>query len=647
MKLQKRAVHLDFHTMPKVYDVGAQFDAAEFAATLVAAQVDFVTVFARCNLGFTYYPTEVGIKHPSLQGDLLGPMVAACHERGIQVAAYINAGLDHEHALRHRDWCVVNRRGQVCTEDKLNHFCRMMCFNSGYGDYIADMIAEIRELYPVDGFFLDCIGQPPCYGVECLEAMAEQGMDILDDEAVAAFAHQTKLRFAERARELVGDDKMLFFNGIPYKDQIRYASHIEIECLPTGGWGYDTFPSTVRYTRNLGLHVVGQTGRFHGGWGDHGGLRPRAALEFDCFHAISHGVACGVGDHMHPRGRLAKDVYDMIGSVYADVAALDPWTDNASTWTDMAIVAPPDYRPSPDAEKGDAITGATRLLAELNYQFDIVDEDMELLAYRVLVLPDETRITEVLQAKLADHLARDGIIVSSAYAGLNPVRSAFALDAWGLDFIGPEEYNVTFFTASAPVARDLPAMPTTIYETGIAMTARDGAEVLAELHKPYFNRHWDGFHGNVYIPPDKTLERPAAARSGNVLHFSFPIFASYHRHAAVAYRTLVRNCLEHMRYEPLLRVQGLPSFGRATLTRQPGRFMAHLLAYCPELRGQLQIIEEPVSVNDVSLSIRAPGGVRAAMLAPSEEKLAVSRDSDRVSLRIPHVRGYQMIVFEE
>jgi hypothetical protein len=50
----KRAIHLDFHTMPYVYDVGSDFEPEEFVETLKNAHVDYITVFAKCNLGFAY-----------------------------------------------------------------------------------------------------------------------------------------------------------------------------------------------------------------------------------------------------------------------------------------------------------------------------------------------------------------------------------------------------------------------------------------------------------------------------------------------------------------------------------------------------------------------------------------------------------------
>lgn len=75
--LPKRGPFIWTHTMPGVYDVGRDFDPEEFAKTLHEANIGYITVFAKRNLGFAYYPTRVGIVHSGLKTDLLGPMVSA------------------------------------------------------------------------------------------------------------------------------------------------------------------------------------------------------------------------------------------------------------------------------------------------------------------------------------------------------------------------------------------------------------------------------------------------------------------------------------------------------------------------------------------------------------------------------------------
>ncbi len=76
-----RQVHLDFHTSAGCENVGADFDPEIFAETVRMGRVDSMTVFAKCHHGFSYYPTEVGTKHPNLVvPDLMGDQL---HPRGV------------------------------------------------------------------------------------------------------------------------------------------------------------------------------------------------------------------------------------------------------------------------------------------------------------------------------------------------------------------------------------------------------------------------------------------------------------------------------------------------------------------------------------------------------------------------------------
>ena len=647
----RRAVHLDFHTMPGVYDVGRDFDAEEFAGTLEGAHVDFVTVFARCNLGFAYYPTKVGTVHPGLVvPDLLGPMIEACHRRDIRVSAYINAGLDHEHAVRHREWCKVNGEGQVYRMQQMGHFFRPMCLNTGYRVHLLAMVEEVLRSYPVDGLFLDCFDFSACYGAECLDGMKQIGMDELDDSQVKQYCARVTDGFVDEAEALVtglSPDIRLYFNGIRYR---RQPSHIELEVLPTGGWGYDYLPFIIRYARTLGKPLFTQTGRFHKSWGDLGGIRTEESLLFDCYYSIANGGTCCIGDHMHPRGKLEPEVYRLIERTYAAVQKLDPWTEGAQAVSEIVVVDPALAGVPGESRigQGHSLQGAARMLSELKYQFDLTDGDIDLTGYRLVVLPDRVTVDEKLAESLSGHLDRGGAIVSSAYAGLTPDKSVFALDAYAFSYGGPEPFDPTFFEALPPVADGIPRMPVTVYEPGIAMSATDDVRVLARLIKPYFNYgEWDRYHEHLYVPPEEDTGRPAVARCGNIVHFSFPVFSNYINHAAIPYRTLVGNCLGQLLPEPLVTVEGLPSFARATLTATATRKMVHLISYVPELRGNAQVVEDEVHLPNVSVSLRLDGAeVKEVCLAPSQERLPFRVDGRYASVTVPEISGYQMVVFE-
>ena len=649
-KFPRRAIHLDFHTMPRVDDVGIEFNADEFVQTLSAAHVDYITVFARCNLGFAYYPTEIGIIHPGIKtNDMLGAMIEACHGQDIRVAVYINAGLDHEHALNHREWCKLHKEGQVYKIPEMGHYFRSMCLNTGYGEHLLAMVDELLTNYPVDGLFLDCFDLSPCYGVECLTGMEALGMDKLDDEQVGAYCVRMTDTFLDvvqnRVRQLA-PSIYLYFNGIRYRNQ---PTHIELEVLPPA-WGYDYLPFAIRYARTLGKPYFTMTGRFHKSWGDFGGIRTEHSLLFDCYYSLINGGTCSIGDHMHPRGKLDPEVYRLIGKTYAEVEALEPWTAGAQALTEIVVIDPRLNRVPGDYQirQGHSIQGAARMLSELKCQFDVSDGDIDLSAYRVVVLPDDVAVDKKLEVSLAQHLENGGAIISSAYAGLKPDKNGFALDAYKVNYEGAEPYDFTFFEALSDVDQELPDMLTTVYEPGIAMTVTEGSKVLARLYKPYFNHEeWDLYHEHLYIPPKEDTGRPALVECGNIFHFSFPIFKNYINHAAVPHRILFRNCLNLVLSEPIVKVENMPSFGQVTVTKAENRRMVHLLTYVPELRGNAEIIEEPISVHNVTLFLRTDGMIpKTVYLAPSRRTLDFTVAEGYLKVLVTEVCGYQLVVFE-
>ncbi len=56
-----RQMHLDFPTSPKIADVGSEFNSDQFGDTLEEARVNWVTLFAKCHHGMSYYPAKAGL----------------------------------------------------------------------------------------------------------------------------------------------------------------------------------------------------------------------------------------------------------------------------------------------------------------------------------------------------------------------------------------------------------------------------------------------------------------------------------------------------------------------------------------------------------------------------------------------------------
>ena len=103
-------------------------------------------------------------------------------------------------------------------------------------------------------------------------------------------------------------------------------THAEVESLPSGPWGYHHFPRVARALAHWGKPWLGMTGRFQRSWGDFGGIKPLAALEYECFRTQALGGANSVGDQLPPRGTLDADAYDLIGRVYEQCEEAEAFT---------------------------------------------------------------------------------------------------------------------------------------------------------------------------------------------------------------------------------------------------------------------------------------------------------------------------------
>jgi len=657
----KWCLFFDFHTQPACPDVGKNFDADKVTDFFKECGVDYVVFPARCNMGTAYYNTKVGIRHPSLTYDLYGRLAEACNAKGIALTAYINVGLSHEEALLHREWSIVTEEGYAYRPDRMNNFFRNMCYNTPYAEHIIKMAGEVVANYPTAGLFLDCVHTSPCVGVECIKEMKKMGVDWTNPTKLHEYNYMKILRMSRRISEAaraIKPDLLLYFNGVDYEAQKDLGTYIEFECLPTGGWGYESLPFGARYLRTLGKPVLNMTGRFHKSWGDFGGIRTEASLEYDCLYGIANAMRTTIGDHFHPRGDINHAVFDLDKRIYKRLQKLEPWLDEAAALTDTAVLQLepyPGYKyRAPDESKRygrnfNAMKGANRMLCELKMQFDVVSHFASWDKYQLLVLPDFITLEKETASRIQSHLKKGGAILSTGWSGLDPARQEFVFAEWGLHYAGDDPFDPAFIRVGKAIAEGIPDMPITLYEQGTAVEALQGTEVLAEIVAPYYNRHWDGEHHFFYLPPDKPTGRSAVTQRGKVAHISHPVFTIYNKSAPVPMRQLVANMLARVMPSPLLKTSGMPSFGRATVTGQQKRRMVHLLAYVPERRGEMtEMIEEPIQVSNIQVALRSDNRrAQRVYLAPTEQEIPFTERGGYIHATVPSFQGYAMVVFEE
>lgn len=662
--LRQRQVHLDFHTPGSIPDIGAGFDPGAFAAAVTAAHVDSMTVFSRCHHGYCYHPTDVGTMHPGLGFDLMGAQIAALHGAGVRAPIYITVGWDELMADEHPEWLQIDSQGRICRKQPGDMTSwRFLDFASPYIDYVYAQTTEVLERYgPVDGIFFDILRQDPDgnHSVWRRRRMAAEGIDPEDAAAVAALATRIERETLERLSTLVRErtpEATIFFNSRlrPDRDpeqgsraELAWYSHVEVESLPTGTWGYNHYPLFAAYFQTLGSPLLGMTGIFHGHWGDFGSGKPEPALAYECARMLASGAACSVGDHLHPRGVLDPAAYATIGTVFAKVEALEPWCLGAEPVAEIGVLMA-ETGPRFGTVGRDVDEGVLRMLLELHRPFGFLDRAADLAPYTVLIAPDITPFDAEYAAKIRAYVDGGGALLLTHRAGLTPEGDRFALaDLMGVEFGGEAPETPDYLVAGEGLGARFAGSHQVLYERGSALRLA-GADALAWVGLPYFSRTPQHFMGHRQAAFDRVSDLPAVAQRGRVITCHSPLFGAYREHAVPAYRDLVGLLLDQLAPERLVEAPGLPTTAEVSVLRQPGeggRTILHLIHAVPQRRGvDIDIVEDVLPLANVRVGVRCGGAVGSVVLAPSGEELGFETEEGVTWVSVPRVEGHQVVVF--
>ncbi len=649
-QLPSRQVHLDFHTSENIPGIGSDFDPDAFAQTAREAHISSMTVFARGHHGWLYYPSGKfpELVHPNLAyPNLLPDQVRALHKVGIKAPVYITVQWDYHHATTRPEWLIRKKDGSheggPFTEPG---FYQSLCVNSGYWDFLKEHTIEVCELLgdELDGLFFDIVGIRPCWCASCRAEMKKLGIDASDDEAVLDFAKVVIERFKKNMTEVVrryNRDCTIFYNighvGPCAKNSADAYTHFELESLPSGSWGYLHFPLTARYARKLGKDCVGMTGKFHTEWGDFHSLKNLAALEFECFRILSFGFASSIGDQLEPNGTLNPATYRLIGKVYGPFAEREAWARPSIPVVEAAVVTP--ETPRMEHEAPESVKGAVQMLEELTVQFDIIDPDMDLDGYRLVILPDDLTVCGVFQKRLEEYVARGGKVIACAKGGQN--EDGNYPSCFGAKSKGPRNVYPDFLIADGRLAEGLePENEYVIYLQGEELEP-DGAEPILSARAPYFKREKDFFCSHRYTPSAKGAAYPAVLQNGGVILFGHPIFGQYRKNAPYWCKKLMANAIDLLLGERLIRHDG-PSTMTVSVLDQPqeNRTNLHILSYVPVRKSAtIDIVEERTVLRNVTVKANIPRKFTEARLVPENVPLDIKDGA----VTIPEINGYAIV----
>lgn len=669
--LSPRHVHLDFHTSPAIPGIGKKFNKKNWQQTLLDAKVSAITLFAKCHHGWSYHPTKVGRQHPHLDFDLLRAQYDACKEVGIKAPIYLSAGVDDVAYMDHPEWRELTPEGCYggWRSSPLKPGFHMMDFASPYLDYLCEQAVEVVRLFPdCDGIFSDIIFQSPCATKWTIDLMKKHGWDPTSDEdqhkAVKLRLQMYYRRFTEACR--IDDPDMPVFHNSGHvargrRDLFEYFSHMELESLPTGGWGYDHFPISARYVNRLPFDYMGMTGKFHSTWGEFGGFKHPNALRYECCAMIAQGAKCSVGDQLHPAGELDQSTYQLIGQAYREVAAKEAWCFDVVPVADIAVISSEAHGSGALRDNAPDI-GAGRVMLESHFLFDLIDDQMDLAPYRLIVLPDDIVVSASMKKKLDRFVKKGGNLLLSGASGLDD-KGQLMFDA-GCQLEGVSEISPDYIVPAKDLRPDFVDSPMVVYAQNHRIKVTDG-QSLGDVHDSYFNRTWEHFCSHQHAPhkPRKSGYALGSTKAG-VTYLGHQVFTNYRAFGAVAYRHFLEKLIRHLLDQKPTVTTNMPSTARVVLNHQPQhqRHVLHLLhantinrggevqlagGTVSDLTRSFEVIEDLTPLRDVSVSVTLPRKTRKVTLEPQGVELDFQAQGKTVNCRIDEMTCHQMVVLHE
>ena len=652
-----RQVHLDFHTSEKIPGIGSRFSKEQFQSALKLGHVNSITVFSKCHHGWSYHPSEANEIHPGLDFDLLGAQIEAAHEIGVKTPVYLSAGLDEKMTRRHPEWL---RRGKDDRIDWTAPGYHEFCMNTPYLDYLIKQVEEVVRNYDCDGIFLDIVGVRMCWCQNCIKTLLDEGRDPYDDANIRELGERIYKNYTTKIREAVDRIKP----GLPVfhnsghirrgrRDLADVDTHLELESLPTGGWGYDHFPLSAAYSRTLGKEFLGMTGKFHTTWGEFGGYKHPNALRYEEALCVASGAKCSIGDQMHPDGYMDEATYALIGAAYAEVEEREPWLDGVTSVADIAILSEEAisnyYATGKIVHHGgaDSDAGAVRMMLEGKYLFDVIDTEEPLDKYKLLILPDHAKLDAYLTEKIKAFTANGGKVLATGESGLSVNEEQFALD-FGCTYLGASAYKPVYFRPQF----DLPCLGNTayvIYNNAYDIAADDGAEVTILRENPYFNRTTFHFSSHQHTPNDKSASYPAAVVGADGAYISAELFTEYAKKGSIIAKLLVTHMIDELLGEAKTLTTNLPAQGVVTLMDQAGesRLVNHVLYASPVRRGSgIEIIEDIIPLYDIDVVLNIGKAPKRVYLAPENRDIAYTYENGVISYRIDKLDLHAMVVID-
>jgi hypothetical protein len=675
----RRAV-LDMHITDDDERFLSAYDPEAYAENLARARTKSAVVYAMGHVGLALYPSRVIPPHRGLKGrDLFGGTLAACHARGIGVAAYLSGIFDLWAYRNNPDWKIMGIDGAPVAERSRYGTC---CPNSPYRGHVAGFVKELCERYAFEGIRIDMTFWPHvCYCRHCKARFAaEVGGELpvridWSDRRWTAFQHKREEWLAEYAGLLTAT-ALAARPGLSVEHQastfpfnwkfgvstplVRHNTFLQGDFYGDalqGSMARKLFSNLspdlpAAYETSIGVSLQNYTA-----------IKPKALLRTKAHAALADCTAFVYIDSVDPLGTVNPLVYARMGEVFEETSPYEPFLGGHRV-EDVAVYFSLDSKFDP-ADNGkpvddphlsprmphfEAVSAVARMLLERHVPFGIITRGnlAELERWRLIVVPGIMVMDDEEAAALRAYVRAGGALYASGPGLLRTpdgsVRPDFALtDVLGVSYKGDTGERFTFMAptaAGAGLFGDFTAShPLGVAASQTIAAPAPGSEVLGTITLPYTDPddpiHFSSTHNN---PPGVATAHPALV--GNGFGKGRAVWAAGGLETSDGSQEVMAALVTRLA-GPFTVTTDAPPVVEITVFRQDEhrRFVLSLVNFPRELPA--------VPVHDISVRLRVDGAeVRGVFLLPSREPIKFSHGNGEIGFTVPRLDVFAMIAAE-
>lgn len=685
-----RGYLIDHHSpAPPVIDF-TRLDAREYERFYREANISSLMVYTKDHWGYSYYDTQVGVRHPGLRVDYIAQTRDILRRIGVEFNAYYCLEYDTLAPRLHPDWAIRDRLGRpVALKGRMAHW-GMACYETGYRKYVLDQLAEVVQNYHPDSLFLDIFGKTLCYCDACrrkfeskygyplpeseLEPQdefaafdfGERGRDV--NEFLEDCARDMLSDIISRVKGIDPDIKVTINFAALYPKRIRDMLDYQFTEPWAGNW------LSAIYSRDTARGQYPQLGP--GDVSDVYNYRPEAVYRLAASQIVAGGCrAFMYSGSQHVDGTLEHEEARRVGRAYADVKELERYLGGREPVADVAILqsdASSRARSGsevivnsigrakrPDAHRA-AVLGAMKLCDWAKCAWRVVPEQ-ELTPeraseFKVIILAGMYCVSDELKRVLKDYVVAGGRLIADGECGLYGPDGGRTRDfALGeligarhigrLDAYSNAEYGAYLRHDGSGLFKRLPDTLPPLGRTQQAVEPTTGCGLgrIVEPCERLSERTWV----NWWCPPPGASagEPPALVANrlgaGCVVYAAFELFGGVNDSLNLM-RQLFAGVLDELMPEPSLSLTtGTPESVSFAAYRRADELIVHILSNLAE-RTNGDAPEIPAGVLTVSGRL---GRVMSARTLEGES-LEVREYSRESSVALPRVAIHRLIIIQ-